>query len=103
MLWTREIDLKIVVVSSIFAVLAAPAVLGYILPNPLETFSGRVLNSAISLAVGVFAWACFRLAEPKRFGPGWSVAKLIGIPALWLLLFLGIAFGFTECRRLFLT
>ena len=58
--------------------------------NPTEALIGKVLNSVIGLGLGIFVWAGFRLLEPKRASQRWKLAKLVSIPTLWGLLFLGV-------------
>jgi len=44
------------------------------------------------LALGLFVWSLFRLLQPARHGRAWVLGKAIGIPGVWLLLAVALAF-----------
>lgn len=86
---SRETDGKKLHLISTVVAIGVPALFDC-LPSPTGAFIGEVLNSLIGLGLGIFVWAGFRLLEPKHACLGWKVSKLIIIPTLWGLLFLGV-------------
>jgi hypothetical protein len=86
---SRETDGKILLLISTAAAIAVPVSFDC-LQNPTGALIGKILNSVIGLGLGIFVWAGFRLLEPKRASQGWKLAKLVSIPTLWGLLFLGV-------------
>jgi hypothetical protein len=86
---SRGTDRIILLPISIGAAVVVPFLFNW-LPNPTGSSIGTVLNSAISLGLGILAWTGFRLIEPNHVSQGWTLAKLVSIPAFWGLLFWGV-------------
>ena len=84
-------DSRLLLLASIIAIPVAPELIAYLYPGTSEAFSWHLTNVFLSASLGVFAWACFRFAEPRRCGQNWRLMKLVGIPAVWLLLLIALA------------
>jgi hypothetical protein len=90
-LTSAKSDARLILLSSIICIPLAPELIASLFPNTSEAFSWHVTNVFLSASLGVFAWACFRLAEPRASGQGWRLVKLVGIPAAWVFLLLALA------------
>jgi hypothetical protein len=85
-----ETDRKIQFAASVFLVMTFLALVGYLLPTPLEETKGRLLGAGISLLAGFMAWNVFQLLQPAKHTHTWKVKKAIGIPMIWLLILLAL-------------
>ena len=47
--------------------------------------------ASLGLGLGVYVWGVFRILEPVRFNQNWAVAKVVGIPIVWLVLVITFA------------
>ena len=93
-LYSRETGQKALI---ILLCLGFPALVGYLLPTPLLTEDVpriQLIDAGIAVALGVFVWGVFCLIEPRRHGRRWLIAKLVGIPIIWLILVLILAVWF---------
>ena len=89
-----ETDRKVLTVAAV----TISAAVGYLLPALLQDPRMRILDALITLALGILVWGVFRLLEPSRFSQKWVVAKIAGIPIVWLLLVLALAIWFSHLR-----
>jgi len=89
---SRETDRNIIfsfIALVFFAIMAfVPLVLFY---DPLGFAS-----SVLSVAFVIFAWGVFKIVEPVIYDSKWATAKALGIPAVWLVLFLSFAILFSH-------
>lgn len=96
---SRETDSKAL---AVIGALAVSGIIGYLLPTPV--FPGQILHiqiidAIIAIGLAVFVWSVFRLVEPRRYGQRWMVAKIIGIPFVWLLLVVALALLFYHSQK----
>jgi hypothetical protein len=81
---TRETDLKVIFFSSSLLTILLVSFLPAIwLAPPVST-----ITPMLSFAFALFAWGVFKIIEPPFYGRTWSRSKAVGIPALWLFLFI---------------
>jgi hypothetical protein len=81
---TRETDLKVILFTSFLI----SVVLAGFLPVLWLDSPMTIITPVLSFAFALFAWGLFKIVEPPFYGRVWVRSKVIGIPALWLLLFI---------------
>lgn len=79
--------------------LGISAFVGYLLPTPFDDSRARLFDAAISVILGGFVWAAFRLIEPRRHGQKWMIAEFTVVPLVWVLLMVAIGVWFYHLEQ----
>src|SRR5580704_15162069 len=90
--WSRETDFKIILFSLCTIAITFAGFVGMLLCDDPVSY----ITPAFSFAFAIFAWGVFKIIEPPFYGRVWARSKAIGIPALWLLLFISFTILFSE-------
>jgi hypothetical protein len=74
-------------------------VVGFCLPPPIQTYLFRpirLLDAALTISLGVFAWGAFHLVEPAHHNRRWIILRETSILLLWsfLVWLMAIWFGY---------
>lgn len=84
-IWSRDTDLKILIIVRWMCVLGLAASVGLLYPTePL--YSLPPINALVSGLILILVWGVFHLVRPSRAGQIWLVMERVAIPTVWMLL-----------------
>ncbi len=84
------------------SLLALAALIGYLIPTPLEDVQTRLIDAFLSVSSGILAWGIVRLFQPARCGPGWKMVKVLAVPVLWCSILLTAAIWLRQNSKAFM-
>jgi hypothetical protein len=66
----------------------------YMLIPPFVFDDVRIWEALFTAMLSALVWTIFHFAEPAQWSRNWLKVKYIGIPIVWLLMVVGLAFFF---------